>query len=206
MDHPKLSDINTSENFSYESEYSTKENMDFLDKLFTSGEFASKLGNVDFKSYYDDNGIKYRSGDTLVPDTTFQINGYIFATDDLGRTAFVHALLRMADSEYPRKMDSMEVIGNGDQKENDQRGHLIGHQFGGSDGIENLVPMDGKLNQGDYKKLEMMLADAVKDHCEVYLDIEPRYIGESKRPTSFIITYSIDGEKDVAIFQNDYEV
>lgn len=155
------------------------------------------------KTYLDDNGEVYRVGDKLEPNKTFEVNGYKFETDDKGRTISAEGKLRMRDPDYVRDMDKMDAVGKGDQKEGDQRGHLIGHQFEGSGGIENLVPMKGELNQGDYVKLENSLADAVKDGADVKLKVEPIYEGDSNRPTEFKVSYSIDGEKDVVVFRND---
>lgn len=154
------------------------------------------------KVFYDDNGEKYRVGDNLEPNTKFEVNGYQYETDDQGRPISAQGTLRIRDSEFKRNMDSMSVVGKGDQQEGDQRGHLIGHQFEGSGGIENLVPMAGELNHGDYVKLENTLADAIKDGANVQLKVEPRYKGDSNRPTEFRVTYSIDGEKDVVVFKN----
>lgn len=154
------------------------------------------------KIYYDDNGEKYRVGDQLEPNAKFEVNGYQYETDDQGRPISAEGTLRIRDPEFKRDMDSMRAVGKGDQQEGDQRGHLIGHQFEGSGGIENLVAMDGKLNQGDYVKLENTLADAVKDGADVRLKVEPRYEGDSNRPSEFRVTYSIDGEKDVVVFKN----
>lgn len=156
----------------------------------------------DIKVFYDDNGEKYRVGDQLEPNTKFEVNGYQYETDEQGRPISAEGTLRIRDPEFKRDMDPMSAVGKGDQQEGDQRGHLIGHQFEGSGGIENLVAMDGKLNQGDYVKLENTLAEAVKDGADVRLKVEPRYEGDSNRPSEFRVTYSIDGEKDVVVFKN----
>ena len=156
----------------------------------------------DPKVFYDDNGEKYRVGNQLEPNAKFEVNGYQYETDDQGRPISAEGTLRIRDPEFKRDMDPMSAVCKGDQQEGDQRGHLIGHQFEGSGGIENLVAMDGKLNQGDYVKLENTLAEAVKDGADVRLKVEPRYEGDSNRPSEFRVTYSIDGEKDVVVFKN----
>ena len=46
--------------------------------------------------------------------------------------------------------------------------------FNGSNGMENIVPMDGELNKGAFNKLENRLAEAVKDGCDVSYKVEPR--------------------------------
>ena len=174
-------------------------------RSFIDNEFASMDSKEQQqKTYYDDNGEKYREGDSLLPNITFEVNGYKYKTDDYGRPISAEGNLKLRDPEYKRTMnDSMEAVGKGDQKENDQRGHLIAHRFGGSDGIENLVAMAGKLNQGDYAKLENTISDAIeKDGADVNLKVEPIYKGDSNRPDEFRVSYSIDGDKDVVVFKN----
>ena len=157
------------------------------------------------KEYFDDNGTKYREGDNLLPDKAFEINGYKYTTDEKGRVISAEGKLRICDSEYNRNMENVRNKYGQEYKESDDRGHLIGHQFGGSDRLENLVPMDSKLNQGDFKKLESDLANALKDGADVKLKIEPIYEGESTRPSEFKVSYSIDGDKDVVKFKNESE-
>ena len=64
------------------------------------------------------------------------------------------------------------------------------------------LSVEGKLNKGDYAKLEDTLAEAVKDGADVRLKVEPVYEGDAVRPTEFRVSYSIDGEKDVIVFKN----
>ena len=158
------------------------------------------------KEYYDDNGIKYRDGDFLLPNTRFEVRGYQYETDDKGRVISAEGQLRMKDQRYERDMEDVRKIEGQEYKTTDDRGHLIGHQFDGSDRLENLVPMDAKLNQGDFFKLEKTLADAVKDGADVKLKVEPIYESDSSRPCEFRVTYIIDGDKDVVVFKNESEV
>ena len=99
----------------------------------------------------------------------------------------------------------MSNIGKGDQKMTDDRGHLIGDQFNGSPGLENLVPQDAAINQGEVKALENSLANEVKNGKEVYLKVEPHYSDDSRRPDSFTYIYTIDDETSVKIFRNGGE-
>ena len=84
----------------------------------------------------------------------------------------------------------------------DDRGHLIADRFNGSGELENLVPMEGKLNKGDYAKLEDTLAEAVKDGADVRMKVEPVYSGYSNRPDEFRVSYTIDGDKEVVVVKN----
>jgi len=98
--------------------------------------------------------------------------------------------------------DSIEDIGKGDQRPTDDRGHLIGDQFDGSNGLENIVPQDSKINQGIFRAFENQLADEVKSGKNVRVSIEPVYEGDSRRPDALVVTYSIDGEVGMQIFPN----
>jgi DNA/RNA endonuclease G (NUC1) len=78
----------------------------------------------------------------------------------------------------------MENVRNYDgqnYKDTDDRGHLIGHQFGGSDRLENLIPQDAKINENDFRFFEAELAKAVSDGKEVYVVIEPVYEDDTNR-------------------------
>ena len=159
------------------------------------------------KEYFDSNGVKYREGDRLLPDKTYEVNGYKYETDSQGRISSAEGNLRMRDADYDREMEpGVRNFEGQEYKDSDQRGHLIGHQFGGSDKLENLVPMDAKLNQGVFAKLENTLADAVKDGADVGIRVEPVYEGDSVRPSDFKVSYSIDGEREVTVFRNESEV
>lgn len=151
--------------------------------------------------YRDDNGNVYRVGDNLEPNKSYEVNGYKYQTDDLGRTISAEGKLRLVP-KHERRMDDMDAIGKGHQLEGDHRGHTIAHQFGGSGGIENVTPMNGELNTGAYKAMENRLADAVKDGADVKLKVEPKYEGDIFRPTEYKATYTIDNEKEVVIFRN----
>lgn len=155
------------------------------------------------KTYYDDNGEKYREGNSLEPNTVFEKNGYTYQTDDMGRVISAEGKLQVKDHKGRNEMpDTRDVVAHGKMADSDDRGHLIADRFNGSGELENLVPMEGRLNKGAYAELEGTLADAVKDGADVRLKVEPIYSADSNRPDEFIVTYTIDGEKDIKIFKN----
>lgn len=156
--------------------------------------------------YYDDNGNLYRIDDSLLPNTEYDINGYHYETDEEGRIVSAEGRLQVKDHEgRPAIKDSIEDIGKGDQKETDDRGHLIGDQFNGSNGMENMIPQDSDINRKDYKALETELAKEVAAGKEVYVKVEPIYEGDSHRPVAVMVTYTIDGEESVRVFPNERE-
>lgn len=201
--------VDNFKNIKPEKEMTQKEADDFWDSEFKKESDIAKNESAesgDLKGYIDDNGTKYRDRDYLLPNTKFEVNGYKYETDDKGRVVSAEGKLRMRDPDYERDMENVKKIDGQEYKPGDDRGHLIGHQFGGSDKLENLVPMDAKLNQGDFVKLENTLADAVKDGGDVKLKVEPVYENDSTRPVEFKVSYSIDGDKDVIVFKNESEV
>lgn len=155
------------------------------------------------KHYYDSRGVLYRVGDGLLPHTISVINGYQITTDGLGRKSCVEGKLHLRERDRLNIKDSMSVIGKGDQKEYDDRGHLIADLFDGPNGLENLVPQNSVLNRGDFKKFEGELAQAVREENEVYARVEPYYEGNSNRPSEIAVFYSINGERFIRIFQNE---
>lgn len=163
---------------------------------------ARQASDAVLKEYQDDNGQVYRTGDRLLPDKSFEVNGYQYETDGNGRIACAEGKIYLGERGAARKMDSMEAVSGGDALPSDERGHLIAHRFGGSDGIENLIPMDFDLNHGDYYRLENTLAAAAKDEADVHLKVEPVYADDTRRPVEIRVTYSIDGEKETVVFKN----
>lgn len=158
------------------------------------------------QKYYDDEGRLYRIGDDLPPNCQYEMHGYQYETDYNGRIISAEGTLHLKDRDGRLPMrDSIETIGKGDQQEGDDRGHLIGDQFDGSNGMENMVPQDADINRNDYKNLENELAKEVKDGKEVHYMVEPTYEGDSRRPSAIAVTYSVNGEETVRIFPNGKE-
>lgn len=156
--------------------------------------------------YYDAKGNLYRVDNDLVPNNQYEINSYKYETDENGRIISAEGDLHLKDRDgrLPIK-DSIEDVGKGDQKATDDRGHLIGDQFDGSNRLENLVPQDANINRNDFKNFENELAKEVKDGKTVHVKVEPVYDGDSHRPSAIVVTYSIDGEESVRVFPNDKE-
>lgn len=166
------------------------------------------------KDWIDDNGKAYRIGDDLIKDNTFQVNGYEYKTDHHGRPISASGKLSINElGQSNRQMDdAMSVIGKGDERpaaivdgvrEGDDRGHLIGHQFNGSDRMENMVPQDWRINQKSFRKLEDSLATQVKTGHDVSVSVIPFYGGDSRRPDGIFYFYNIDGVSNVVLFPND---
>ena len=198
-------DISVNEAKSFWNELFCSDNLD-MDEILNEQENPHQ-DVIDCETYYyDDNGDLYRIGNELQPNCQYEINGYTYKTDELGRIVSVEGRLHMKDREGRLPIrDSIEDIGKGDQKEGDDRGHLVGDQFDGSNGLENMVPQDANINRNDFKNFENELAKEVKDGKDVKVKVEPVYEGDSRRPSAIVVTYSIDGEENVRIFPNSQE-
>lgn len=128
-----------------------------------------------------------------------EINGYKYTLDKKGRTIHAEGELRIDPAE--RNKNAQRRAGGKDRLNSDDGGHLIGNQFGGV-GEKNLVAQDSVLNKGVYNRLETKWANAVKNGDKVYVKISPKYHGNSVRPDSFKVDYSINGERFKASFSN----
>lgn len=156
------------------------------------------------KSSSDDNGNTYRVGNDLVPNSLYEINGYTYMTDDIGRIISGEGTLHIKDRDGRLTIkDSIDAIGKGDQRNTDDRGHLIGDQFDGSNGLENMIPQDARINEVDFRNFEDSLARQVKNGNTVFVEVSPYYEGDSRRPFLIVVNYSINGKKNYQIFPNE---
>ena len=211
-DFERLMGDDRMEDRSFEKDYPlpTKEEAETeLNRMFEGKHVLEAAGQEKLEKdnlHYDDHGNLYRIGNDLSPDNQYEINGYTYKTDGEGRITSAEGTLHMKDREGRLPIrDSLEDIGKGDQREGDDRGHLIGDQFDGSNGLENMVPQDAEINRKDFKDFENELAKQVKDGKEVNTKIEPVYEGESRRPEAMVVTYAIDGEESIRVFPNNQE-
>ena len=95
------------------------------------------------------------------------------------------------------------IAGREDRLKTDEGGHLIASIFEGSGKLDNLVPMDGNLNKGEWKKLENMWAKHLEKGRKVEVKIQPVYKESSQRPTMFRIDYKIEKKRWVRVeFEN----
>lgn len=195
-----------------ESEVSVEAARDYWDNVYENiNSDEVEISNprqevIDGKiNYFDDNGALYRVENELVPNNEYEMKGYKYSTDECGRIKSAEGLLHMKAPDYERNMEAVRHYEGQDYREGDDRGHLIGHQFGGSDRLENLVPQDARINQNDFRIFECELAERVKAKDSVIVLIEPIYDGDTNRPSDIVVTYSINGVEDIRIFPNEKE-
>ncbi len=126
---------------------------------------------------------------TLKPNENYDVNGYSYETDKLGRITRCEGTLRL---EHGKRNTGHQVRAGGEYRlENDEGGHLIGRRFGGSEKVDNLVPMNSLVNGIEYKELENDWAAELDKGSTVDVKIQCRYSGDSTRPTDFIVKYKI---------------
>lgn len=157
------------------------------------------------KIYIDDNGVKFREGNELLPNKTIEIDGYTYKTDKLGRPTSAEGKLQIKKHEGRMSMkEDKDVVAKGKMPDKYDIGHLIGDQFNGRSELFNVVPMDSNFNRGTFKNLEKDLRKAVDAGSNVTMKVEVKYnpLSKSAIPTKFKITYSIDGKTDVKVLKN----
>ena len=87
----------------------------------------------------------------------------------------------------------------------DQGGHLIGAQFGGYRGVENLTPMNKSINNyhaGEWGVMEKRWAKELEAGKSVDVKIEVKYSDDSMRATEFKVTENIYGVIKTRRIQN----
>lgn len=152
----------------------------------------------------DDNLEKYKDGDQLLPDNTYVLNENRYETDEQGRPIHVEAKVERTP-ENPRDNEAQGKVGGKDRREGDQGGHIIGRDLSGDGGVGNLVPMDARINQSDYKRMENDIKRALDEGHEVKVTVDFEYSGDSKRPDKIKSTVEIDGKKTEYAFDNNMD-
>lgn len=152
----------------------------------------------------DDNGTIYLCDNELQPDTTYKLNGNIYTTDRQGR--IVHCEAKPERSpENPMDINAQLQTGGEDRHLSDQGGHIVGRDLNGDGGAGNLVAMDSRINQSDYKRMENDIKDSLDEGRDVSLTTDIQYSGASKRPDIITATKSADGMITVYKFDNNLD-
>lgn len=134
----------------------------------------------------------------LKPNVIYETDeGYRYTTNEIGAIIEVEGNLKLGEGK--RNPYAQRTVGGDSRKPDDDGGHLIGAQFLGMGGLDNLVPMNSQINRsgGKWYKMEQMWADALSepDPKEVKVKIEAVYDGDNPRPTSFKVMYQIEGQR-----------
>ncbi len=196
---------NTAELTTISAVKASPEKMNIIAKPAVAKSGKSTKKKIDGHTYYyDANNEVYRVDDMLVENSSYELNGYKFRTDEVGRVASVEGKLHFRKDKRKNIRDTKEKIGKGYEQPFDERGHLIADWFEGPDGLENIIMQNAHFNHSDYKRLEIKLAGYVKDH-DVRVKITPVYEESSFRPKEILYEYTIDGERFSQLFPNPIE-
>lgn len=174
----------------------TDENGDYLPNN------TFKLDGIEYKT--DDHGQIYSGGGHLFPNDTYELNGNVYTTDENGRIVDVQAK-PTSDPDNARDNKAQQNAGGEDRKEGDQGGHIVGRDMGGDPGVGNLVPMDSRINDSDYKKMENDIRRDLKQGKDVTTHTEITYSGDSSRPDKIKVTVTVDGKETVYTFDNNLD-
>ena len=131
----------------------------------------------------------------LLPNHNYELNGHKHTTDAKGRIKTVEGELRPDPAK--RNKSAQSGVGADDGRlSTNEGGHLIGSQFGGYRNVENLTPMDKKINnyhKGEWGKMEKRWADELKAGKSVIVRIEITYADDSMRATGFKVIENVNG-------------
>jgi hypothetical protein len=152
----------------------------------------------------DDNGNVFMVDGRLLPNIEYTLNGYTYFTDAYGNIVRVEGNPTL-NPENERNNEAQTTVGGNDRRSTDQGGHIISRDLNGDGGQGNLVAMDSRINQSDYKRMENAIKEALEKGKDVSVDIELEYEDDSERPSKIISTVSIDGEKIVFKFDNNMD-
>lgn len=153
-----------------------KSNVQTSQKIFTEIPF-DKTGKL--KS-----SIKYQTGEF----------NYNYETDELGRISNWNTENLQLTQREKRLNHIAKTPG---KLKGDHAGHLAGDRFGGSPKLDNMVSQSQHVNLSDYRKIENIWAQAIKQGKEVAVNVEVRYDRNGLRPTEFIVEYIIDGDATI---------
>lgn len=172
-----------------------------IPNFFASKLISDNLSNINKvmveEAYYIVPGNKY-SGLKANVKYSPNINQY-YTTDSLGRIKTVSAKDIKLDPDNERNNYAQSSL---NKKEGDDAGHLIGHQFGGSGDMDNLVSMNRSVNRGNYKEIENQLKKAIENDNTVNLYVDISYKDYSNIPYKFDINYSIDNINSEIVIYN----
>lgn len=152
----------------------------------------------------DDNGAIYLKDGSLEANSQYELNGNAYTTDDQGRIVTCEAKPQHSP-ENPRDVAAQLAAGGEDRRLGDQGGHIVARDLNGDGGAGNLVAMDSRINQSDYKRMEGDVKSALNSNQDVTTKTEMTYSGDSKRPDTIQTTVTADGVDTVYKFDNNMD-
>ncbi len=128
-------------------------------------------------------------------------NGYDYSLDEKGRVTRVEGDLS-SNPAQGRNPGAQLRAGGANRLPTDEGGHFIGRRFNGPMEEFNHFAQDMNLNRGAYKSMENSWQRAMQQGLDVSVEITPHYAGDSLRPVSIDVAYTIDGVPYEISFMN----
>lgn len=153
---------------------------EFDDNIESRGDDCDELDH--FESTY-----------SLKAKEQYEVNEYQYETDRHGRISHCEGRLRLEQGKTNTVHQKM--AGGEDRLDIDDGGHLIARRFGGSEKVDNIVPMNYHLNRGEYKAMESEWAKLVEEGKTVDVEIDCKYgWSDSERPKVIRVRYIVSDE------------
>lgn len=155
------------------------------------GNLQKKINTNIVSNEQDDNGKVYKKKNgNLKASTSYSLGGTTYKTNGKGEIERWKGKYNKLYPDNKRDNEAQLESGGEDRLSEDNGGHLKACMFGGTSGIENLVPMRETVNKGDYKKGEDEIKKAINNGCEVKDSGEIlREDSDSSRPTKIKRNY-----------------
>ena len=142
----------------------------------------------------DDNGklYMYYNKDSreweMMPETKYESDGYFYETDK-------KASITRAGGTIRKNIDGRKPLNTHIEgmKMGDERGHIIGDQFGASNKKDNLIPQTGTINRGKYKNFENTVAALRDEGHNIQEIVDLAYTEDPHRPDALFTRLDIDG-------------
>ncbi len=184
----------------YDVDFRASPKKDVIDG-FTSGKKGKNKDEIELEAGEKGNWNK-KLNKPLEANKRYNVGGYLYDTDDLGRVKKVTAKLDLKKKGRNTYQQKTSVSLKEGVKGQDDGGHLIAQIFDGPGEQINYVPQRSGLNRGEWKSMENKWKKALKENKEVDVKINNIFEGSSKRPKAQEVEFRIDGEVFTEIFEN----
>lgn len=173
-------------------------------------ETVSEIGSKGFspdkrieKAFVKDagSGKEFFDPDKRIVDSE-KLSNVVYEKDNLNRVVRCEGDI-VYTPENARDTGAQKRAGGVDRLPNDDGGHIVSREHGGSSGSDNLVAMRSTLNRGDFKITENAETIWLKNGRTVHENVNLTYEGKSTRPSIIEKTYSDGTHKNTGVFDND---
>jgi len=124
---------------------------------------------------------------------------YLYTADDAGKIIRAQADDLKLKTHEGRLNHDPNTPG---KMPDDHAGHLFADLFGGDPTLKNLVSQASNVNLSAFKTIENTWKKAVNAGKKVEVDIKVIYDDGAVRPSSFDVTYKIDGKVSNQVIEN----